>query len=144
MGVQVTGPDGQMYQFPDGTDKAGAIKYFKTKGITGKSQQPQPKAAAPAAPSTMDYVSEAASGVGRAVKGMVTYPFEAARVRSAQQGGGADEVAIGPTGRVLLHTGQDFMRGLQAGKAARDTAKRQGEGLPGQILSTLENYPVIG
>ena len=33
MPVEVTGPDGQKYHFPDGTDKAAAIAYFKKKGI---------------------------------------------------------------------------------------------------------------
>src|ERR1700677_2915713 len=31
--VEVEGPDGNTYQFPDGTDKNAAIKYFKAKGI---------------------------------------------------------------------------------------------------------------
>jgi hypothetical protein len=33
MPVQVQGPDGSTYQFPDGTDKNAAIAYFKKKGI---------------------------------------------------------------------------------------------------------------
>lgn len=33
MSVTVKGPDGNVYQFPDGTDKATAIGYFKKKGI---------------------------------------------------------------------------------------------------------------
>lgn len=33
MPVPVQGPDGNIYQFPDGTDKAAAIAYFKKKGI---------------------------------------------------------------------------------------------------------------
>jgi hypothetical protein len=41
MGVDVTGPDGKDYQFPDGTDKTAAIAYFKKKGIgTKKSALP--------------------------------------------------------------------------------------------------------
>ena len=32
-GVPIQGPDGKMYQFPAGTDKAAAITYFKKKGI---------------------------------------------------------------------------------------------------------------
>jgi hypothetical protein len=34
MPVKVQGPDGQTYQFPDGTDKAAAVAYFKKKNIT--------------------------------------------------------------------------------------------------------------
>lgn len=33
MPVTVQGPDGNTYQFPDGTDKAAAVSYFKKKGI---------------------------------------------------------------------------------------------------------------
>lgn len=32
-GVEVEGPDGNVYDFPVGTDKAAAIRYFKSKGI---------------------------------------------------------------------------------------------------------------
>lgn len=38
MSVDVTGPDGNDYQFPDGTDKGAAIKYFRAKGIGKKSE----------------------------------------------------------------------------------------------------------
>lgn len=34
MPVTVQGPDGNTYQFPDGTDKTAAIGYFKKKGIS--------------------------------------------------------------------------------------------------------------
>lgn len=33
MPVEVTGPDGKTYHFPEGTDKAAAVAYFKKKGI---------------------------------------------------------------------------------------------------------------
>lgn len=46
MPVQVQGPDGNTYQFPDGTDKAAAIGYFKKKGIGSKSAA-EPKPALP-------------------------------------------------------------------------------------------------
>ncbi len=36
MSVQVQGPDGNTYQFPDGTDKTAAVAYFKKKGIGAK------------------------------------------------------------------------------------------------------------
>jgi hypothetical protein len=35
-GVEVQGPDGNTYQFPAGTDKAAAIRYFRSKGIGAK------------------------------------------------------------------------------------------------------------
>lgn len=38
MPVKVQGPDGQTYQFPDGTDKTSAISYFRKKGIGGLAE----------------------------------------------------------------------------------------------------------
>ena len=32
-GVEVEGPDGNTYEFPDGTDKTAAVAYFKKRGI---------------------------------------------------------------------------------------------------------------
>jgi hypothetical protein len=42
MPVSVQGPDGNTYQFPDGTDKSAAIGYFKKKGIGVKAAQEPP------------------------------------------------------------------------------------------------------
>lgn len=39
MTVNVQGPDGKTYQFPDGVDKSAAIAYFKKKGIGGKPKE---------------------------------------------------------------------------------------------------------
>lgn len=36
--VRVKGPDGNFYRFPAGTDKAGAVAFFKKKGIGGKKK----------------------------------------------------------------------------------------------------------
>lgn len=48
--VTITGPDGQDYQFPSGTDKNAAIAYFKAKGIgmpkNASQASPDPIAAA--------------------------------------------------------------------------------------------------
>ena len=42
MPVEVQGPDGKTYHFPDGTDKAAAIGYFKKKGIGAKKAEVAP------------------------------------------------------------------------------------------------------
>lgn len=42
MSVTVQGPDGNNYEFPDGTDKAAAVAYFKKKGITSAKPSPAP------------------------------------------------------------------------------------------------------
>jgi hypothetical protein len=39
MPVTVQGPDGNTYQFPDGTDKDAAVRYFRSKGIGGTAQE---------------------------------------------------------------------------------------------------------
>lgn len=44
--VKVIGPDKKEYQFPDGTTKDAAVRYFKSKGLSPGAQQ----ASAPAAP----------------------------------------------------------------------------------------------
>jgi len=46
MSVNVQGPDGKTYAFPDGTDKSAAIAYFKRKGIGGSSVEQNRKATA--------------------------------------------------------------------------------------------------
>lgn len=87
MPVQVQGPDGATYQFPDGTDKAAAIAYFKKKGIGAKAsptQQPESRTVG-------NYLSEATRGVGRGLandaKGIVqtvAHPLKTAKGISDQ------------------------------------------------------------
>lgn len=83
-------------------------------------------------------LAEIGQGVIRGAKGIIQGGMEAMKPRNP------DEVKYGPTGRLLLHTGQDIVSGLEKGKAARDTAAASGEGVPGQILVTAEQYPIIG
>ena len=40
MSQPIQGPDGNIYQFPDGTDKAAAIGYFKKKGVGAAPDKP--------------------------------------------------------------------------------------------------------
>lgn len=101
----------------------------------GEEDFSQYKAEQPPAPSRL---GEIGSGIWRGLKSIPEGIGEAAKPRNDE------EVQYGPTGRVLLHMGQDFMGGLERGKEARDKSKASGEGWAGQTLSTLENYPVIG
>jgi hypothetical protein len=39
MSVPIEGPDGKTYEFPDGTDKAGAVAYFKKNNITAPKEE---------------------------------------------------------------------------------------------------------
>lgn len=121
-------------------------KWYQLKGADGKwykTQASSPeeaklKVAKQASPPQPSYLREAVEGPVRAVKGMVTAPFQMMKPRSQ------DEVQYGPAGRLLLHLGQDTMSALEAGKTARDKSKASGENLSGQILATLEQYPIIG
>jgi hypothetical protein len=64
MPVQVQGPDGATYSFPDGTDKAAAVAYFKKKGIGGKG--PAPKLTSPDLTSISEHqMPHSAADVGR-------------------------------------------------------------------------------
>ena len=83
MPVQVTGPDGLHYQFPDGTDKAAAVGYFKKKGI-GAQAPLAPKASFSAEPPALspagikekgykarDYVVDALPSIGGMAGGLL-------------------------------------------------------------------------
>jgi hypothetical protein len=130
----ITPPPGFELEQSSGSPPEG----FELEGV-------QKKTTPPAAKPEPTYTGEILKGAGRALEGLITYPFEAAKLRKGEEGGtGITRTNIGPTGRVLLHTGEDIIHGLEAGKAARDKAKAAGEGVAGQTLSTLENYPVIG
>jgi hypothetical protein len=110
----------------------------------GDSPSPVQKRTTPAAPEPT-YTGEALRGVGRAVKGLVSYPFEAMKLRSGEEGGtGITRTNIGPTGRMLLHAGEDIIHSLEASKAAGYKAKASGEGPAGQLLRTMEEFPVLG
>lgn len=65
MPVQVQGPDGRRYQFPDGTDKKSAIAYFKKKGI---GVPKPPSALHPEARTVGNYLKEGAYGTGRGLR----------------------------------------------------------------------------
>lgn len=58
--VEVEGPDGNTYQFPDGTDKNAAIRYFKAKGIgvsrSASSPIPPPPVQRPNIPVEKEYL----------------------------------------------------------------------------------------
>lgn len=47
MPVRVQGPDGKTYQFPDGTDKDAAVRYFKSHNIGVSSQSTDPSGRTP-------------------------------------------------------------------------------------------------
>ena len=68
MSVNVQGPDGNTYQFPDGTDKTAAIAYFKKKGI---GVSPVPTTPQPESRTAGNYAKESLFGLGRGLKNTV-------------------------------------------------------------------------
>lgn len=92
-------------------------------------------------PTAMDYVSEGLSGIGRGIKGLVydtpKYIGESALKKPTA---GKPLTYLGAAGNMA----QDALTQLHAGYEARQQARQQGEGLPGQILATAEQYPIIG
>jgi len=139
-GVEVTGPDGQEYEFPDGTDKAAAISYFKKKGIGAAKA-----ASGTVPPPPSSYLSEIGEGIGRGVSNLVSGPMEMMKPRGAEGSKErAEEVEYGPTGRLLLHTGQDIGTGLKNTYKAVKGARQSGEGTAGQVLAGAEQLPFVG
>jgi len=122
MSVTVEGPDGNNYEFPDGTDKTAAVAYFKKKGITGAS-----------APADEDFTSNT-KGEGlypmSGVLGDIQVPFS--KVMDASGAGyrmtqkdreryGRDETADF-TKKLpgLLKTDPEIQRRVLAGKTPRE------------------------
>lgn len=70
--VEVEGPDGKTYEFPDGTDKAAAIKYFKAKGI-GVSKE---AAASPANSKDTAVPEDFMGRVGARIKSNIKTPVD--------------------------------------------------------------------
>lgn len=126
MPVQVTGPDGRQYQFPDGTDKAAAIGYFKKKGIGVKA----PTAPQPEARTIGNYLNEGVRGVGRGLENDVTGVAQALRHPLKTATGISDQSRTA------------YQEGL------KEFEQTKGATLPQRTaaaaLTGLENAPVIG
>lgn len=125
MSVPVTGPDGKEYDFPDGTDKAAAVSYFKKKGIGATAN---PGAALPGknAPSMTDsplmaYGKTFAKGVGKDVKNIVTDP-----VNLAMTAGSMIPATRIPTAIAAMGMGA---------KGVADNPQAQGQSLPSVMYS---------
>jgi hypothetical protein len=119
-GVTVNGPDGRVYKFPDGTDKAAAIAYFKKKGIG--AQQTQTKPPEPEQPTgakgvasgfvagASELATTAANAIGRGIeiatgkpKGSLTATRVDPKLTPSQEiGKGAESVAEWATGDAAL------------------------------------------
>lgn len=156
--VTLYSPSGKTLQVaPALVDKAVAKGWSKTPAQPKAAPATAPKTTAPATepkafkPGSYSY--EIPAGVGRALKGMATYFPQAAKSRGAtptfgeivsgKPATGGDESQFGAVGNILMHSMEDIVVGLQHGKEARDKAAREGEGLAGQVLATLEKYPII-
>jgi hypothetical protein len=76
MPVEVQGPDGQTYHFPDGTDKAAAIKYFKKKGIGLSSASGAP-------PSRQDFAKTMKTGEGPIATNLTSFEAQLSKLPKA-------------------------------------------------------------
>lgn len=92
-------------------------------------------------PSAMDYISESLAGIGRGVKGLlIDTPLYIGQAALRKPTPGKPLTYLGAGGNMA----QDALTQLHAGYEARQQARQQGEGIPGQILATAEQYPIIG
>lgn len=131
MPVQVQGPDGNTYQFPDGTDKAGAIAYFKKKGIGVKAADPAPRSAIKPEDRTVgNYASETVRGVGRGLKNDVMGLYETVRHPK----------------KTVADMAQQLSEAQRASEREYNDLQGQGEVTRNiaSMLAFAENAPIIG
>lgn len=90
-----------------------------------------------------DYLGEVAGGVGRAAKNILyDFPKSIAQASVPQTTGEKVQMAISPGLLPLTKLAGGIMSGFESGYEARQEARKQGEGVAGQILATLEHYPL--
>lgn len=105
--------------------------------IVSRKWEAQPKTETPppdTGRSALDYITEPITGFGRGLKGALV-DLPATYLETFFQPG---KYPAGFAGRVIGETTE----GLRRGYAARQQARQSGEGIPGQILATMENYPL--
>lgn len=144
-------PDGSYAKFKKGTPpeemrrRLTAAGLLKPQGAAPGQPQAKSQQSAKQDPSILDYAKAFGRGLYEGGKSMVKGLPEMAKPRGAEGSKERqEEVAYGPMGRFLLHTGQDVYHGLEQGAEARRKAASQGEGFAGQTIETLRNYPIIG
>lgn len=124
-------------------DSAGGVP-APPSGYTLDNQATPPKGGGaggswgPPQGSLKDYANEAIQGVNRGVSNLVFGVGDMMKPRNP------NEAQYGPTGRLLLHLGQDTSQGLKNAYSASSQSRASGEGLAGQALSFAENAPFVG
>src|ERR1017187_7476890 len=131
--------EGTTHEFPADANDNDIRKALSSMKADGGGTE---KAVPPTKPT---YASEITSGLVRGAKNLIMTPLEMMKPRGEEgskerQG----EVNYGPTGRLLLHTGQDVGTGLKNSYDAWRKARQSGEGAAGQTLAAGEQLPVVG
>ena len=165
MSQPIQGPDGNIYQFPDGTDKAAAIGYFKKKGIgaapagggpayTGNFKKDIGGPKGPARLPATDLRDErergtpqgglrdlysGAKGILGSMKSIIE-PHENAHYGASMEA----EKAMGPVSRALFNIPADTAQSLENAEVARQKAKKSGGGVGKQVGAYAEQLPIIG
>lgn len=89
------------------------------------------------------YLSQGVQALKSVGTALTTGMYEQSKVRPTD-GTPPEMVGVPMPGAFVKNTVDDVLDGLQKGYQARQEARKQGEGIPGQILATAEQYPVVG
>lgn len=89
------------------------------------------------------YLSQGVQGLKNVGKNLTVGMYEQSKVR-AGEGVPPEAVGVPMPGAFIKNSIDDVLDGLQKGYEARQQARQQGEGIPGQILATAEQYPMVG
>lgn len=89
------------------------------------------------------YLTQGVQGLKNVGKNLTVGLYEQSKVRPGE-GVPPEAVGVPMPGAFVKNSVDDLLDGLQKGYEARQQAKQQGEGIPGQILATTEQYPVVG
>lgn len=89
------------------------------------------------------YLSQGVQALKSVGTALTTGMYEQSKVRPTE-GTPPEMVGVPMPGAFVKNTVDDVLDGLQKGYQARQEARKQGEGIPGQILATAEQYPVVG
>ncbi len=93
---------------------------------------------------TPGYFKEIMGGLGRGIAGVGSFVKQSLTPHDTLEATRAEEVKMGPVGRLLYNIPADIGQSLLEAEKARVQSQRSGEGAAGQTLTFLENSPVGG
>lgn len=89
------------------------------------------------------YLESGVQALKNVGKNLTVGMYEQSKVRPGE-GVPPEAVGVPMPGAFVKNSIDDFLDGLHKGYQARQEARQQGEGIPGQILATAEQYPIVG